>query len=150
MAASLSHSICTLFPRSRGAKSINTNRMPSSSKNVVDSLMGFSQCARARARSSGDQACTKLLKEGRQNPPDPKSVDASTLISTSHCPAGENPANSGQVLFQVLKKVAKSITAALQRTSRWRDARPDLFKLCFNACNAATDAMMVGHAVEIH
>lgn len=88
--------------------------------------------------------------EGRQNPPVPNSVDASTLIKTSQCAVGEKPANSEHVRSHEAKKSASAITAAVLRASKQRDCSPLFLNVCFSACKVATKGIIVGHAVEIH
>jgi hypothetical protein len=47
--------------------------------------------------------------------PDPKTVDASTSMSTSQEDVGETASEQWHVLLQSTKKVARKMTAALQR-----------------------------------
>ena len=56
MAASLSHSIWTRLPRSKGANCVSASRMPSSSKKVVDSRKGAKLGGSLSSRPFVDEA----------------------------------------------------------------------------------------------
>ncbi len=91
IAASLSHPIWTRLPRQAVAKWVNARRIHNYSKRgVVSSRVGALQWANACARSFGSHSWIKQTKDGKQTPPIPKKVEASTLIRTSQRCTGEN------------------------------------------------------------
>ena len=83
------------------------------SKKVVDTRIASTLSARAHARSSDDHLWLCQTRDGKQTPPEPKPVDASSLISTSQSDTGEKPANIEHLRSQLKKNDAKLVIATL-------------------------------------